>query len=214
MTAPVDWQGFAEVTGATSGALTGLLFVAVSLNATRIAGHRGLRASAAQTLVMFLVPLAMAMALLAPDQADWVLGGGFIATGVIASVVLMSAASMKRGLGDDDRRLIAMFNRKTPSLFVMLLFVASGAALACGADAGLYLLLPAALVAFISGVLNAWFFLLPPPDALKGANSSQGLRLVEVDKANLGDPLRVRGVQVGQVDDAEHHEPGYARPHV
>ena len=39
MTAPADWQGFAEVVGAASGALTGLLFVAVSLNATRIAGH-------------------------------------------------------------------------------------------------------------------------------------------------------------------------------
>jgi hypothetical protein len=44
----------------------------------------------------------------------------------------------------------------------MLLFVASGVALICGANAGLYLLLPAALVAFISGVLNAWSFLLPP----------------------------------------------------
>ena len=46
----------------------------------------------------------------------------------------------------------------------MLLFVASGAALAADANAGLYLLLPATLVAFVSGVLNAWYFLLPPPD--------------------------------------------------
>lgn len=70
MTAPTDWQGFAEVAGTASGALTGLLFVAVSLNASRIAGHQGLRASAAQTLVLFLEPLAMAMILLAPGQAD------------------------------------------------------------------------------------------------------------------------------------------------
>jgi hypothetical protein len=96
--------GFAEVTGGADGALTGLLFVAVSLNASRIAGHRGLRSSAAQTLVLFLTPL------------------------------------------------------------FMLLFVASGICLVCGANDGLYLLLPASLVAFASGVLNAWYFLLPPPD--------------------------------------------------
>src|ERR1700744_31076 len=103
MNAPVDWQDFAEVAGAASGALTGLLFVAVSLNASRIAGHRGLRASAAQTLVMFLVPLAMSMALLAPGQADWALGGELIAIGVVASLVLMNLASIKHGLGEDDR---------------------------------------------------------------------------------------------------------------
>jgi hypothetical protein len=45
--------------------------------------------------------------------------------------------------------------------------VASGIALACDADAGLYLLLPASLVAFVSGVLNAWYFLLPPPDGYR-----------------------------------------------
>jgi modulator of FtsH protease len=40
--------------------------------------------------------------------------------------------------------------------------VASGVILACGQPAGLYLLLPASIVALVSGVLNAWYFLLPP----------------------------------------------------
>jgi modulator of FtsH protease len=60
-----------------------------------------------------------------------------------------------------DRRL-AIFNRRGPNVMVMLLFVASGITLACGEPNGLYLLLPAALVALVSGVLNAWHFLLPP----------------------------------------------------
>jgi hypothetical protein len=45
---------------------------------------------------------------------------------------------------------------------VMLLFVAAGITLACGEPDGLYLLLPASVVAQLSGVLNAWHFLLPP----------------------------------------------------
>ena len=44
----------------------------------------------------------------------------------------------------------------------------SGIILAAGSGAGLYLLLPAALVAFVSGVLNAWNFLLPPLDQREG----------------------------------------------
>jgi len=35
-----------------------------------------------------------------------------------------------------------------------------------GTSAGFYALVPASLVAFISGVLSAWNFLLPPPDML------------------------------------------------
>jgi hypothetical protein len=46
MTASAGWFDFATMIGGASGALTGLLFVAVSLNASRIAGHAGLRASA------------------------------------------------------------------------------------------------------------------------------------------------------------------------
>src|ERR1700722_16316290 len=159
---PADWQGFAEMTGGASGALTGLLFVAVSLNATNIAGHPGLRASATQTLVLFLVPLVVAATLLAPDQPDWALGAELIAIGLATSWILLGIRRVKRGLNDDDRRLIEIFNRRGPNVMVMLVFVASGITLACGVPAGLYLLPPASLVAQVSGVVNAWYFLLPP----------------------------------------------------
>ena len=163
MTVSADWVGFAEMIGGASGALTGLLFVSVSLNASRIAGHQGLRSSAAQTLVLFLTPLFMAAALLAPDQADPILGAELIAIGVIASWTLLANGRRKRWQADDDL-LIAFFNHRYPNVVVMLLFVASGICMAFGANDGLYLLLPASLVAFASGVLNAWYFLLPPPD--------------------------------------------------
>jgi hypothetical protein len=162
MTSPADWQGFAGMTGAASAALTGLLFVAVSLNANRIAKHQGLRASAAQTLVLFIAPLVVAAAMLTPDQPDAALGGELIAIGLGASWVLLATGRSKRGLPEDDRRLIAIFDSRFSNVIVMLLFVASGIILVFGEGDGLYFLLPASLVAFISGVLNAWHFLLPP----------------------------------------------------
>jgi hypothetical protein len=160
---PADWQDFAEMTGGASGALTGLLFVAVSLNASRIAGHQGLRASAAQTLVLFIAPLVMAAALLAPGQPDWVLGAELIIIGLVTSWILLGIRRVKHTLNDDDQLLVAIFNRRAVNVMVMLLFTASGAILACGENAGLYLLLPVTVIALVSGVLNAWYFLLPPP---------------------------------------------------
>ena len=162
MTTPADWQGFAEMSGGASGALTGLLFVAVSLNASRIAGHQGLRASAAQTLTLFIAPLVVAAVLLTPDQPDWALGAELIAVGLAASWILLGFRRVQHGLTDDDKQLTAIFNRRGPNVMVMLLFVASGVVLACDQPSGLYLLLPATVVALVSGVLNAWHFLLPP----------------------------------------------------
>ena len=173
MTSPADWEAFAEMTGAASAALTGLLFVAVSLNASRIAKHRGLRASAAQTLVLFIAPLVVAAVLLAPDQSDAVLGAELIVIGLGASWVLLATGRSLRGLADDDMRLIAIFDSRPANVIVMLLFVAGGTILAFGEGAGLYFLLPASLVAFISGVLNAWHFLLPPSTGRPARDSEQ-----------------------------------------
>jgi hypothetical protein len=176
MTSPADWQGFAETVGTSSGALTGLLFVSVSLNASRIAGHQGLRASAAQTLVLFLTPLIMSAMLLVPGQPNWVLGAELILAGLGASVVLVRTGQLKRGLTDDDARLIRIFDHRSTNVLVMLLFVATGVVIAAGADAGLYLLLPASLVAFVSGVLNAWHFLLPPQHRHRDGEREDGER--------------------------------------
>lgn len=164
MTVPADWHDFATMAGGASGALTGLLFVAVSLNAKRIAGHTGLRASAAQTLILFLTPLTIAAALLTPRQPDWVLGTELVAIGAVASAVLLANRGVTRGLAEEDLRLISIFNHRATNITAMLLVMSSGVILAAGQGVGLYLLFPATIVLFISGVLNAWFFLLPPPD--------------------------------------------------
>jgi hypothetical protein len=162
MTSSADWHDFATMIGGASGALTGLLFVAVSLNANRIASHAGLRGSAAQTLLLFITPLLIAAALLVPRQPDWVLGAELTATGLLAGSVLLANRHVRLGLGDDELRLISIFNRPAPNVIAMTLVTASGVILAAGQSAGLYLLFPASIVAFVSGVLNAWFFLLPP----------------------------------------------------
>jgi hypothetical protein len=55
-----------------------------------------LRASAAQTLVLFLAPLVMAMILLVPGQGDGVLGAELIAAGLSASLRLTRCVHQRR----------------------------------------------------------------------------------------------------------------------
>jgi modulator of FtsH protease len=172
MTHPSQWQGFAEMVGSASGALTGLLFVAISLNASRISGHQGLWASGAQTLIMFLTPLIVAAILLAPGQPGWVVGAELIAAGLASGFALLSVGRLKRDIPDEERGLTEIFNRREANVLVMMLFVAAGVILDCGPDWGLYLVLPAVLVAFISGVLNAWLFLVPPQRDRKHRDAS------------------------------------------
>ena len=60
-----SWEEFAVVTGGAAAALTGLLFVAVSIRIEVIAASTDLRSRAAQTLTLFL-----AITLVAPVVRD------------------------------------------------------------------------------------------------------------------------------------------------
>ena len=80
---------FGVVVGAASGALIGFLFVAISVNASRIAKHPALHVVASRTLVLFGIPLVAAILVVTPRQADWALGTELIVLGVVAGAALI-----------------------------------------------------------------------------------------------------------------------------
>ena len=67
------WASFGEALAAVAGALTGLLFVALSVKSDALAASGSLRARATQTLVLFVTSVLVAVLLVAPSlRQPWV----------------------------------------------------------------------------------------------------------------------------------------------
>ena len=62
------WLSFGEALGAVAGALVGLLFVAVSVKSDVLAASRSLSSCAAQTLVLFMTSVLIAVLLVPPEM--------------------------------------------------------------------------------------------------------------------------------------------------
>jgi hypothetical protein len=154
-----DWANFAVITGSAAGALTGLLFVAVSLNRERIAGHPALRGQAGQTLVLFMLPLLLSILLVLPGSAS-ALGTMITVLAVLAGAALLLIGSEKKPVGDDDKedRLARLLDKASPNLIVVVLTLVAGCLQLAGDD-GLYWVAASSVVSLVGGVVNAWLFL-------------------------------------------------------
>jgi modulator of FtsH protease len=82
------WLGFGEALAAVAGALTGLLFVAVSVKSDALAASRSLSSRAAQTLVLFMTSVLIALLLVVP-QPPVALGWELLAVGVVSGTALL-----------------------------------------------------------------------------------------------------------------------------
>ena len=157
------WESFGVVVGAASGALIGLLFVAISVNSSRIANHPALYGFATRTLVLFAIPLVAAILVVTPRQPDWVLGAELIVLGIVARAAWVLAglghASEDAGL---ESRLARTLDLTTPTLSTSLLTEIAGVTLIVGGG-GLYWLVPALILALVGGMLTAWLLLLRLP---------------------------------------------------
>ena len=178
------WDNFAVISGSAAGALTGLLFVAVSLNRERIVGHEALHGEAGQTLVLFLLALLLSLVLVIPGTSARTLGVVLVAIALGSGTILTLIgrpgrditgrrdATRERGMasdqggntppGDDGTgaadRLARLVNTVSPNLFTMLLIIIAGCLQLAGDD-GLYWLAAAVVLSLIGGVVNAWLFL-------------------------------------------------------
>ncbi len=102
------WLSFGEALGAVAGALVGLLFVAVSVKSDVLAASLSLSSRAAQTLVLFMTSVLIAVLLVAP-QPPAALGWELLAVGVVSGVALFI---LDRRAGHGSHQGVAPLHRK------------------------------------------------------------------------------------------------------
>lgn len=159
------WLGFGAALAGASGALTGLLFVAVSIKSDLITRSRTLAPRAAQTLTLFMISVLAGLLLVAP-QPRAALGSELLvlalACGVILLILDRRATRGADGQGPDskgpDSRLAGYLDRYSPNLVTALLLGVAGSTDLVHAGGGLYWLIPASMASLIGGVVSAWLF--------------------------------------------------------
>jgi hypothetical protein len=153
-----EWDTFAVIIGGSAGALVGLLFVALSIHAGRVAESADLRNRAAQTLVIFAVVLLIGVLLAIPLQPEWLLGAELSALGVLAAGLLV-VLDHRAGQSDSHKSLAQTLKVVNPSTLTAGGTALAGVLILSRISWAKFLLVPTVCGAMILGLTGAYLLL-------------------------------------------------------
>lgn len=150
-----DWDNFLVGELGAAAALAGLLFVAVSINLSRILEFPSLPTRVVEALLSFLSVLVVATWGLIPGQSPFAFGIEIGVTGLITWLVL-TVALISTARGNRPRFAARVLLNQLPPLP----FVVAGALLLAGNPQALYWIVPGVLLSFAAGLFGAWVLLI------------------------------------------------------
>jgi hypothetical protein len=155
-----DWTNFFLGELGAAAALAGLLFVAVSVNQTRILELGRMADRGLEALVMLLLVVVVASLALVPGQTLRVLGGEilFLGTIALAAVMLLQRAYLREV--DPAHRRRSGYMITVNRVAVALHPLAGLVMLWRGDQMGIYLLPPGIILSFFAAGANAWVLLI------------------------------------------------------
>lgn len=154
---PVGWSSFFAAEVGAAAALTGLLFVALSINLSKILAIEHLPSRAAETTLVLSGVLAIATCGLVPGQSLRCFGFEVV---LVAFVVWASTLRTQLNARKDVVARKWLFGRIASTQLACLPFLVAGVMLVLGRDAGLYWIVAGVLASFYAGILNAWVLLV------------------------------------------------------
>jgi hypothetical protein len=155
--AVAGWENFFVAQVGASAALTGLLFVAVSINLAKILELPSLAGRAAETLIGLFVVLGVASFGLVPHVTRHTLGIEVLALWAVACFAIgrIQIGSFRRREAVEYWRMRVM-DSHTP----LFAFLGGGISLLAGRGGGPYWLLAGTLSCFAASAVNAWVLLV------------------------------------------------------
>jgi modulator of FtsH protease len=149
------WDQFFAAGAESAATLTGLLFVAVSINLSRILAVPRLPGRAGETLLVLTSPIVICLVALIPGAGPAAVGGSWLAIGafVASAAVLIQSRGPRNA---DEPRAVRGFLSFGPALAIAL----GGALVLERASAGLDVEAGAVIACLVCGVFNAWVLLV------------------------------------------------------
>ncbi len=156
---PAFWSDFSGAAVASSSALIGLLFVAVSINLDEILANSTLTERTLYTMILFTVAFVVGMLLLLPEQPRTALGVELTITGAAAGAALLRINRPGKR-GEREPQWGWLLVRLMPSVTITMFLVVGGLSLIAGVGGGLYWVAPAVIEAFLAGLTTVWILLI------------------------------------------------------
>jgi hypothetical protein len=154
-----EWSNYLSVQAGAAATLTGLVFVAVSINLSRILSIPGLTGRAAESLLQLFGVVVISTSALIPRQPPVALGIEFLALGA-ALWITQTALQIQYISSKPGHPWRWVITRIVQTQFASIPFCISGILLLRGSPAGLYWLAPGLIFSLIAGVASAWVLLV------------------------------------------------------
>jgi hypothetical protein len=155
----LEWQTLYALQAGAAATLTGLVFVAVSINLSKIVAFVGLPGRAAESIFQFLQVFFICTATLIPRQPFPSLGREILAIALFSWIMQLAWQIRYARLRSGHPKLWLMIRIAQTQLASVPFFVA-GFYLLTGSAIGLYWLVPGFAFSFLAGVANAWVLLV------------------------------------------------------
>jgi len=154
-----QWQNFLLAEAGASAALTGLLFVGVSINLKRILSFARLPYRALEALMLLLTVLIVSLLLLMPNQSSPLAGVEVlvIGSGIWAGVAVLDVMIWRSTKPHYRLQYVALiiFNQLSTLPYIVV-----GVAILSLGWGGLYWLVPSTILSVIKALLDAWVLLV------------------------------------------------------
>jgi hypothetical protein len=154
-----DWQTYLAVQAGAAATLTGLVFVAVSINLARILSIPGLPGRAFDALIQLLQVFFIASFALVPHQSAEHLGVEILLIGVV-SLIGQTISQTRYVRMHPGHPVSWLVTRIVMSLVATAPLCASGLMLLASSEAWAAALVVGVVLSFIAGVTGAWVLLI------------------------------------------------------
>ena len=152
------WENFFVAEVGAAAALAGLLFVAVSINLTRILTFPGLTGRAAEALLILFGVISASTLGLVPDQSPTAFGLEILALGALLYPCLFIIQFRSARQPGQQRSWI--ITRLLGSQLSTLPLILAGASVLAHAGGGIYWLAPGFIFSIGAALVDAWVLLI------------------------------------------------------